>query len=95
MTTTKQKIYHIFFTCSEPSSYACDADPLLNQHWVNASCSQAGLYYSPRARGVLFVLEGPYDPRVPPIVKFSQESESARLTKIIMSKPQFEILRMK
>ena len=32
--------------------------------------------YSPRARGVLFVLKGPYEPRVPPIVKFSQESES-------------------
>ena len=43
-------------------------------------------YCSPRARGVLFVLKGPYDPRVPPIVKFSQESESARLTKIILSK---------
>ena len=42
--------------------------------------------YSPRARGVLFVLKGPYDPRVPPIVTFSQESESARLTKIILSK---------
>ena len=37
----------------------------------------------PRARGVLFVLKGPYDLRV---VKFSQESESARLTKIILSK---------
>ena len=34
----------------------------------------------------LFVLKGPYDPRIPPIVKFSQESESARLTKIILSK---------
>ena len=42
--------------------------------------------YSPRARGVLFVLKGPYDLRVPPIVKFSQESESARLKKIILSK---------
>ena len=41
---------------------------------------------SPRARGVSFVLKGPYDPRVPPIVKFSQEFESARLTKIILSK---------
>ena len=41
---------------------------------------------SPRARGVLFVLKGPYDPRVPPIVKFTQESESACLTKIILSK---------
>ena len=56
------------------------------------------------------MLKGPYDARVPPIVKFSQESESARLTKIILSKgtikpfkhlyrqnrkPQFEILRMK
>ena len=43
-------------------------------------------WYSPRARGVLFVLKGSYDPRIPPIVKFSQESESARLTKIILSK---------
>ena len=41
---------------------------------------------SPRARGVLFVLKGPYDLRVPPIVKISQEFESARLTKIILSK---------
>ena len=41
---------------------------------------------SPRARGGLFVLKGPYDLRAPPIVKFSQESESARLTKIILSK---------
>ena len=31
-------------------------------------------------------MRGPYDPRVPPTVKFSQESESARLTKIILSK---------
>ena len=45
----------------------------------------ADIQFSPRARGVLFVLKGPYDPRVPPIVKFSQESESARLTKIILS----------
>ena len=30
------------------------------------------VYISPRARGVLFVLKGPYDPRVPPIVKFPQ-----------------------
>ena len=42
--------------------------------------------YSLRAKGVLFVLKSPYDSRVPPIVKFSQESESARLTKIILSK---------
>ena len=48
--------------------------------------------YSPRARGVLFVLKGPYDPRVPPIVKFSQESESARLTKIILSKSTVKTL---
>ena len=41
---------------------------------------------SPRARGGLFVLKGPYDPRVPPIVNFFQESKSARLTKIILSK---------
>ena len=48
--------------------------------------------YSPRARGVLFVLKGPYDLRVPPIVKFSQESESARLTKIILSKSTVKTL---
>ena len=48
--------------------------------------------YSPRARGVLFVLKGPYDPRVPPTVKFSQESESARLTKIILSKSTVKTL---
>ena len=47
---------------------------------------------SPRARGVLFVLKGPYDPRVPPIVKFSQESESARLTKIILSESTVKTL---
>ena len=47
---------------------------------------------SPRARGVLFVLKGPYDPRVPPIVKFSQESESARLTKMILSKSTVKTL---
>ena len=41
---------------------------------------------SPRAKGFLFVLKGPYDQRIPPIVKFSQESESARLAKIILSK---------
>ena len=51
-----------------------------------------GHRYSPRARGVLFVLKGPYDPRVPPIVKFSQESESARLTKIILSKSTVKAL---
>ena len=49
-------------------------------------------YTSPRARGVLFVLKGPYDPRVPPIAKFSQESESARLTKIILSKSTVKTL---
>ena len=47
---------------------------------------------SPRARGVLFVLRGPYNLRVPPIVKFSQESESARLTKIILSKSTVKTL---
>ena len=47
---------------------------------------------SPRARGVLFVLKGPYDLRVPPIVKFSQESESVRLTKIILSKSTVKTL---
>ena len=47
---------------------------------------------SPRARGVLFVLKGPYDPTVPHIVKFSQESESARLTKIILSKSTVKTL---
>ena len=40
----------------------------------------------------LFVLKGPYDPRVPPIVKFSQESESVRLTKIILSKSTVKTL---
>ena len=49
-------------------------------------------HVSPRARGVLFVLKGPYDPRIPPIVKFSQESESARLTKIILSKSTVKTL---
>ena len=48
--------------------------------------------YSPRARGVLFVLKGPYDLRVPPIVKFSQESESVSLTKIILSKSTVKTL---
>ena len=54
----------------------------------------ADVYYiiSPRARGVLFVLKGPYDLRVPPIVKISQESESARLTKIILSKSTVKTL---
>ena len=47
---------------------------------------------SPRARGGLFVLKDPYDPRVPSIVKFSQESESARLTKIILSKSTVKTL---
>ena len=47
---------------------------------------------SPRARGVLFVLKGPYDLRVPPIVKISQESESARLTNIILSKSTVKTL---
>ena len=42
--------------------------------------------------GGWFVLKGPYDPRVPPIVKFSQESESARLTKIILSKSTVKTL---
>ena len=48
--------------------------------------------HSPRAREVLFVLKGPYDLRVPPIVKISQESESARLTKIILSKSTVKTL---
>ena len=47
---------------------------------------------SPRAREVLFVLKGPYDLIVPPIVKISQESESARLTKIILSKSTVKTL---
>ena len=47
---------------------------------------------SPRARGGLFVLKGPYDSRGPPIVKFSQESESARLKKIILSKSTVKTL---
>ena len=55
--------------------------------WVNGCVSS-----SPRARGVLFVLKGPYDLRVLPIVKFSQESESARLTKIILSKSTVKTL---
>ena len=42
--------------------------------------------------GGLFVLKGPYNPRVPPIVKFSQKSESARLTKIILSKSTIKTL---
>ena len=50
------------------------------------------IQFSPRAKGFLFVLKGPYDPRVPPIVKFSQESESARLTKIILSKSTLKTL---
>ena len=49
-------------------------------------------HISPRARGVLFVLKGPYDPRVPPTAKLSQESESARLTKIILSKSTVKTL---
>ena len=48
--------------------------------------------YSPRARFFLFVLKGPHDPRIRPIVKFSQESESARLTKIILSKSTVKTL---
>ena len=51
-----------------------------------------GYCISPRARGVLFVLKGLYDLRVPPVVKFSQESESARLTKIILSKSTVKTL---
>ena len=47
---------------------------------------------SPRARGGLFVLKGSYDLRVTHIVKFSQESESARLTKIILSKKTVKTL---
>ena len=54
--------------------------------------SSRPIVYSPRARGVLFVLKGPYDLRVPPIVKISQESESARLTKIILSKSTVKTL---
>ena len=42
--------------------------------------------------GYLFVLIGPYDPRVLPIVKFYQESESARLTEIILSKSTIKTL---
>ena len=64
------------------------------QDIVVKSAIQTQVLYrlSPRARGVLFVLKGPYDPRVPPIVKFSQESESARLTKIILSKSTVKTL---
>ena len=43
-------------------------------------------------KGVLFVLKGPYDTRVSPIVKFSQESESALLTNIILSKSTVKTL---
>ena len=59
---------------------------------IDFSLDSDSKYHSPRARGVLFVLKGPYDPRVPPIVKFSQESESARLTKIILSKSTVKTL---
>ena len=38
------------------------------------------------------MLKGPYDPRDPPIVTFSHESESARLTKIILSKSTVKTL---
>ena len=62
-----------------------------NQH-IAAAKSYSMMRNSPRARGVLFVLKGPYDLRVPPIVKFSQESESARLTKIILSKSTVKTL---
>ena len=66
----------------------------LESYSINITHSQppAKYTYSPRARGVLFVLKGPYDLRVPPIVKFSQESESARLTKIILSKSTVKTL---
>ena len=57
--------------------------------WLDRYCLTST---SPRARVFLFVLKGPYDPRVPPIVKFSQESESARLTKIILSKSTVKTL---
>ena len=43
-------------------------------------------------RFFLFVLKGPYDPRVPPLLKFSQGSESARPTKIILSKSTVKTL---
>ena len=58
------------------------------------ACNLDLIPFSPRAKGVLFVLKGPYDPRVPPIVKFSQESESARVTKIIMSKSTVKTLQI-
>ena len=57
--------------------------------WLDRYCLTST---SPRARVFLFVLKGPYDTIVPPIVKFSQESESARLTKIILSKSTVKTL---
>ena len=70
----------------------------LAEHWQVETeigillCGKVHDCDSLRARGVLFVLKGPYDPRVPPIVKFSQEYESARLTKIILSKSTVKTL---
>ena len=69
----------------------CDIISILDYGMLNYGVS---IIYtnSPRARGGLFVLKGPYDLRVPPIVKISQESESARLTKIILSKSTVKTL---
>ena len=46
----------------------------------------------PEQRFSLFVLKDPYDPRAPHLVKFSQETESACLTKIILSKSTVKTL---
>ena len=88
---------YMFRSCS--IIHLCDCIFQLQrvQIQVAMDCTEHGgvidiMWNSPRARGVLFVLKGPYDPRVPPIVKFSQESESARLTKIILSKSTVKTL---
>ena len=68
------------------------SSPVKTPYKIRQYKSDLFVYPSPRARGVLFVLKGPYDLRVPPIVKISQESESARLTKIILSKSTVKTL---
>ena len=59
---------------------------MMNVTKISIARVHQGLILVPELGGVLFVLKGPCDLRVPPIVKCSQESESARLTKIILSK---------
>ena len=76
----------------EWSKYATYMKMFRIDHRVRESLMEFAKGCSPRARGVLFVLKGPYDRRVPPIVKFSQKSESARLTKIILSKSTVKTL---